>query len=125
VSTRSGGDRNSLRLRAGQREVRAAGATRQRLRHQVEARFSIISSHGDVIGTDQRPVDRVVDGAYFDYSGIVSAMELRIQITRLDDQLRPFVLFLTNDPGFNPRACEGGTVPDELDDGERGAPQSP
>src|SRR5262245_21479881 len=79
------------------------------------ARFPIISSHGDVIGTDQRAVDRVVDGAYFDYSGIVSAMELRIQITRLDDQLRPFVLFLTNDPGFNPRACEGGTVPDELD----------
>jgi len=79
------------------------------------ARFPIISSHGDVVGTDQRAVDRVVDGAYFDYSGIVSAMELRIQITRLDDQLRPFVLFLTNDPGFNPRACEGGTVPDELD----------
>ncbi len=80
------------------------------------ARFPVISSHGDI---GRKPADRVVDGAYFDYSGIVSALELHVQITRLDDNLRPFVLFLTNDPGFNPRACQpdtGASGPiDELD----------
>jgi hypothetical protein len=69
------------------------------------ARFPIISSHGDIRGADGSVVDRIVDGAYFDYSGIVSALELRLQIARFDDELRPFVLFLTNDPGFNAQAC--------------------
>jgi len=69
------------------------------------ARFPIVSSHGDIHGADGEVIDRVVDGAYFDYSGIISALELRLQIARLDDELKPFVLFLTNDPGFNEHAC--------------------
>ena len=69
------------------------------------ARFPIISSHGDIQGADDVVVDRIVDGAYFDYSGIVSALELRLQVARLDDEIKPFVLFLTNDPGFNAHAC--------------------
>ena len=69
------------------------------------ARFPIISSHGDIHGADGSVIDRIVDGAYFDYSGIVSALELRLQIARLDDDIKPFVLFLTNDPGFNAQAC--------------------
>ena len=69
------------------------------------ARFPIISSHGDIHGADGSVVDRIVDGAYFDYSGIVSALELRLQIARLDGELKPFVLFLTNDPGFNAQVC--------------------
>jgi hypothetical protein len=70
------------------------------------ARFPIVSSHGDIHGTDGDVIDRVVDGAYFDYSGIISALELRLQIARLDDDLKPFVLFLTNDPGFKAYACK-------------------
>jgi hypothetical protein len=69
------------------------------------ARFPIISSHGDIHGADGNVIDRVVDGGYFDYSGIISALELRLQIARFDDDLRPLVLFLTNDPGFNAHAC--------------------
>lgn len=72
------------------------------------ARFPIVSSHGDIHGADGGVIDRVVDGAYFDYSGIISALELRLQIARLDDELKPFVLFLTNDPGFNAHACAEG-----------------
>ena len=83
------------------------------------ARFPFISSHGDIKAVDGKPVDRIVDGGYFDNSGIVSAMELHVQITRLDDDLKPFVLFLTNDPGFNPQACLQAGDPtqpiDELD----------
>jgi hypothetical protein len=82
------------------------------------ARFPIISSHGDIKTGDAaggpRVVDRIVDGGYFDYSGLVSALELRLQISRFDDALKPLVLFVTNDPGFNPEACQK-RVPDELD----------
>jgi hypothetical protein len=86
------------------------------------ARFPIISPHGD-IPSGSKVVDRVVDGGYFDYSGIVSALELRAQIMRIDEKLNPFVLFATNDPGFTPRfspdTCEGTDPqpgePDELD----------
>jgi len=86
------------------------------------ARFPVISPHGD-IPSGKKVVDRIVDGGYFDYSGIVSALELRAQIMRLDEKLNPFVLFATNDPGFaprfNPDACDGSDPqpdePDELD----------
>ncbi len=78
------------------------------------ARFPIVSSQGDIV-SGTTVVDRIVDGGYFDYSGIVSALELRAQIARVDDKLKPFVLFVTNDPGFNPRACETSSPLDELD----------
>jgi hypothetical protein len=78
------------------------------------ARFPIISPQGD-IASGTTVVDRIVDGGYFDYSGIVSALELRAQIARVDDALKPFVLFVTNDPGFNPQACKTKSPPDELD----------
>ncbi|HJU31312.1 MAG TPA: hypothetical protein VJ740_07655, partial [Hyphomicrobiaceae bacterium] len=76
------------------------------------ARFPVVSSHGDITTTGGKLVDRIADGAYFDYSGIVSAMELHAQIARVDVKLNPFVLFLTNDPGFNPQACEGSGAGD-------------
>jgi hypothetical protein len=84
------------------------------------ARFPVVSSHGDINSTGGKLVDRIVDGGYFDYSGIVSAMELHAQIVRLDNKLSPFVLFLTNDPGFNPQACQADSdtnapPADELD----------
>ncbi len=83
------------------------------------ARFPLVSSHGDINSAANKLVDRIVDGGYFDYSGIVSAMELHAQIARIDNKLSPYVLFLTNDPGFNPQACKA-TDPnapptDELD----------
>jgi hypothetical protein len=83
------------------------------------ARFPVVSSHGDILTPGRGAVDRIVDGGYFDYSGIVSAFELQAQITRLDDSLKPFVLFVTNDPGFNPQACrtaEDGTRQRRLDE---------
>jgi hypothetical protein len=84
------------------------------------ARFPVVSSHGDINSAGGKLVDRIVDGGYFDYSGIVSAMELHAQIVRLDNKLSPFVLFLTNDPGFNPQACQADSdanaaPSDELD----------
>jgi len=84
------------------------------------ARFPVVSSHGDIVAGSGKLVDRIADGGYFDYSGIVSAMELHVQIARLDNKLSPFVLFLSNDPGFNPQACQTNTdantpPPDELD----------
>jgi len=83
------------------------------------ARFPIISPHGD-IASGGKVIDRIVDGGYFDYSGIVSALELRAQIMRMDEKLNPFVLFATNDPGFSPRfnpdACEGSDSQPERDE---------
>jgi hypothetical protein len=83
------------------------------------ARFPVISPHGDIT-SGGKVVDRIVDGGYFDYSGIVSALELRAQISRMDEKLNPLILFATNDPGFlprfNPDTCEArGRPPDELD----------
>jgi hypothetical protein len=84
------------------------------------ARFPVVSSHGDIATQGQGSVDRIVDGGYFDYSGIVTAFELQAQIARVDDNLSPYILFITNDPGFDPQACqgeEGGKrrILDELD----------
>jgi hypothetical protein len=77
------------------------------------ARFPIISSPGDINGADSKLVDRVVDGGYFDYSGLVTALELRQQMSRID-VLDPFVLFITNDPGFDPQACTEKSRSDDL-----------
>jgi hypothetical protein len=83
------------------------------------ARFPVISPHGD-IPSGSKVVDRIVDGGYFDYSGIVSALELRAQIMRMDEKLNPFVLFATNDPGFTPRFN-----PDACDENDQPRPEEP
>ena len=69
------------------------------------ARFPVISSHGDVRGRDGIVADRVVDGGYFDYAGIVTAQELATQINLIDDALTPYLLMISNDPGTDPKTC--------------------
>jgi hypothetical protein len=74
------------------------------------ARFPVISSHGDVHGRDGTVADRVVDGGYFDYAGIVTAQELATQITLIDEALTPYLLMISNDPGTDPKTCSSDDI---------------
>ena len=74
------------------------------------ARFPVISSHGDVHGRDGTVADRVVDGGYFDYAGIVTAQELATQINLIDEALTPYLLMISNDPGTDPKTCSSDDI---------------
>ena len=74
------------------------------------ARFPVISSHGNVYGRDGTIADRVVDGGYFDYAGIVTAKELATQVTLTDEALTPYLLMISNDPGTDPKSCTSDDI---------------
>lgn len=76
------------------------------------ARFPIVSSHGDIYARDGTLVDRVADGGYFDYAGIVTAQELVTQIRLEDSELQPFILMITNDPGTDTNRCGAAVLGD-------------
>jgi hypothetical protein len=67
-------------------------------------RFPVISPHGNIVGRDGGVVDRIVDGGYFDNSGLVTAQELAEELRAAE--YNPFILFISNDPGFDPEICK-------------------
>ena len=70
----------------------------------MSSRFPLISPAG-VIVRDKVPVDRVVDGGYFENFGAQSALELA-RALRDDHRLEPFILQITNDPSaFEYKRC--------------------
>jgi hypothetical protein len=62
------------------------------------ARFLLISPAGTIRDKDQRIIDRIVDGGYFENYGAVSAKELALAIHAYDPTLFPLVVVISNDP---------------------------
>ena len=62
------------------------------------ARFPFISPPGSIRNHDNRLVDRIVDGGYFENYGALSAKELALAIHAIAPQLNPLVIVISNDP---------------------------
>jgi hypothetical protein len=62
------------------------------------ARFPLISAPGSIRNGDQRIVDRIVDGGYFENYGALGAKELALAVHAIEPQLRPLVIVISNDP---------------------------
>jgi len=62
------------------------------------ARFPLISPAGTIRNKDQRIIDRIVDGGYFENYGALSAKELALAIHAYDPTIFPLVVVISNDP---------------------------
>jgi hypothetical protein len=62
------------------------------------ARFPLISSPGSIRNGEQRIVDRIVDGGYFENYGALGAKELALAIHAVEPELKPLVIVISNDP---------------------------
>lgn len=69
----------------------------------MSARFPIISPHGTLRRKDGPTEDRVVDGAYYENFGAISALELVGVLRRYG--LDPFVIVVNNDPALGDLDC--------------------
>lgn len=65
----------------------------------LSARFPLISPHGNLRNVQGRIIDRVVDGGYFDNSGMLTAMELAKAIETIsNNSLKPILIQISNHP---------------------------
>lgn len=65
----------------------------------LSARFPLISPHGNLRDQDGQIIDRVVDGGYFDNSGMLTALELSNAIEDITDKaIRPILIQISNHP---------------------------
>ncbi len=65
----------------------------------LSARFPLISPHGNLRSLDGAIIDRVVDGGYFDNSGMLTALELSTAIESLSNgALKPILIQISNHP---------------------------
>ena len=65
----------------------------------LSARFPLISPHGNLRNIEGRIIDRVVDGGYFDNSGMLTALELAKAIETISNKaLKPILIQISNHP---------------------------
>ena len=62
------------------------------------ARFPIISPPGNIRNQAHYVVDRIVDGGYMENFGVLAAFELAQGIHAVRQELKPFVLVISNRP---------------------------
>jgi hypothetical protein len=80
------------------------------------ARFPLVSPPGEIRDSGGAIVDRLVDGGYFENSGVLTATELVQAIIAVDPKLDPFVLIISNNPEVPER--EGAEHEQEKEVGE-------
>ena len=66
----------------------------------VSSRAPFVSPHADVRDRRSQLADSVVDGGYFDNSGIVTALDIAHGVKALDARLLPFILQVSSDPAW-------------------------
>jgi hypothetical protein len=65
----------------------------------LSARFPLISPHGNLRDREGNIIDRVVDGGYFDNSGMLTALEISNAIEALtNNALKPILVQISNHP---------------------------
>lgn len=65
----------------------------------LSARFPLISPHANLRGPEGTIIDRVVDGGYFDNSGMLTALELAKAIETVSNHtIKPILIQISNDP---------------------------
>jgi hypothetical protein len=66
----------------------------------VSARSPFVSPHADVRDRRSQLTDGIVDGGYFDNSGIVTALDIARGVKALDARLLPFILQVSSEPAW-------------------------
>ena len=66
----------------------------------VSSRAPFVSPHADVRDRRSQLADSIVDGGYFDNSGIVTALDIAHGLKDLDARLSPFILQVSSDPSW-------------------------
>lgn len=69
----------------------------------MSARFPVISPHGTIRGKDDRIVDRVVDGGYYENFGAITSLELVRALKSYG--LKPFIILVNNEPTTSQMEC--------------------
>ncbi len=90
----------------------------------ASSRSPLVSPHGNVRDRRAQIADSVVDGGYFDNSGVVTALEIAQGLKSVDARLKPFILQVSSEPdwfkdsktcGFEGTSAERPKVPDQAD----------
>ncbi len=66
----------------------------------VSARSPFVSPHANVRDRRSQLIDSVVDGGYFDNSGIVTALDIARGIKALDGRILPFIMHVSSEPSW-------------------------
>jgi len=110
---------------ASQDNLQNAGDTLDVLQHDLplstavhnSARFTYVSPAGHLDRDDGKEHGHLVDGGYFENSGLASLREIYDLLGRTASDVHPYVLYLCNDP----RACFGSDRNPGKDDTYRSA----
>ncbi len=74
----------------------------------LSSRSPFVSPHANIRDKNAQVVDSTVDGAYFDNSGAVTAIEIARGLKVTDEKLMPFIVQVSNEPEWFPERCENG-----------------
>ena len=66
----------------------------------ASSRAPIVTPHGNIRDRRAQIVDSVVDGGYFDNSGVVTALEIAEGLKSIDARLKPFILQVSSEPDW-------------------------
>jgi hypothetical protein len=66
----------------------------------VSSRSPFITPHADIRDRKAQLTDSIVDGGFFDNSGIVTAIDIARGAKALDKRLMPFILQVSNEPAW-------------------------
>lgn len=84
------------------------------------ARFPIVSPHGNIYNVDDKLVDRIIDGGYFENFGLSTIRDLIESIETFEQtEIKPLILLVTNDPHIETLTCVSN--PTKNDVGPRAA----
>jgi hypothetical protein len=78
----------------------------------LSARFPVVSPWGNIHTADRSYGDSVVDGGYFENSGLTTALEVAAGLYELG--LAPIVLSISNDPGPGPASHSNAASPSDV-----------
>ena len=90
----------------------------------ASSRSPFVSPHGNLRDRRAQIADSVVDGGYFDNSGVVTALEIAQGLKSVDARLKPFILQVSSEPdwfkdnktcGIDGNFSDRPKVPDQAD----------
>ncbi len=90
----------------------------------ASSRSPFVSPHGNIRDRRAQIADSVVDGGYFDNSGVVTALEIAQGLKSVDVRLKPFILQVSSEPdwfkdsklcGFDGNNGDRPKIPDQAD----------
>ncbi len=90
----------------------------------TSSRSPFVSPHANIRDRRAQIADSVVDGGFFDNSGVVTALEIVTNLKSVDKRLKPFILQVSSEPdwfkdtencGSNGNSGETPQIPDQAD----------